>query len=208
MSIGDFPPHVQEFLQDQQALLGRLPATHHIVTRRLETPLEQGTLVPSESIVVRWTEAGIVQWMAGQDRVIDDLFPAGSNFKSSMVRIQCGGLGQEDLFMGGGRGIPGEAPPNYVTMFALFAGIPSNFTLNRRVHPGVDWTINYVNVSTIPGVSIDPQLLFGFISDADLASLASQAPRAGSKARPAPNEETHVAMGPRGLTTMDRRRLR
>lgn len=207
--IGDFPPHVQEFLQDQQALLGRLPPTHHIVTRRLNVSPPQGTFEPSEKVTVRWTERGIVQWMVGQDRIAGNILPNDSNFKAIMVRIQCGGLGEEDIFMGGARGIPSvEPPPNYVSMFSLFAGVPSWFPLVRRVTPGIDWTINYVNISTNPGQVIDPQLVFGFISDADLAELATQEPRAGSKARPSPQEETMLVRTPQGVRRIDVRRRR
>lgn len=184
--IGDFPPHVQEFLQDQQAQLGRLPPTHHFVTRIVT--VAQGNITPSESIVVKWTEDGIVLWMAGQDRI--DPMGLTANFKNTMVRIQCGGDGQEDLFMDGPLGLPGQPLPNYVSLLALCGQVPSWFPLVRRVHAGVDWIVNYINIATLAELPIEPQLIFGFISDADLSVLASQPPRTGSKARPTPDEKS------------------
>lgn len=152
---GNFSP--VEATQRLLAYLGRLGATRILRTPALpaSVPAATGPTAPSisQAITIYWRESGTVLAMYGQERT-----GTVAKFATTEARIQYSG--SEDFVTDGNLG-------TYMPFLALFGPNVNWFPIMRPVSTGVQWTITYRNTDT--GAVANPDLMFAFVSDADLA---------------------------------------
>ena len=156
-----FPSNMSpiEAAQRALALYGRLCATRIVRVPALGAALAAAAsaTVPtiSNAIPVQWRENGTVIAAYGQERT-----GTVPKFATTEARIQISG--SEDLISDGQSG-------TYMPFLAMFGPNVNWFPFTRRVSTGIIWTITYRNTDT--GAVCNPDLIFGFIADADLARM-------------------------------------
>lgn len=156
-----FPSNMSaiEAAQRSLALLGRLGATRTVRVPSLPAAIAVAASAtqPTVSIAtnVQWRENGTVIAMYGQERT-----GTVAKYATTEARIQISG--SEDLATDGQNG-------TYVPFLAMFGPNVNWFPMTRRVTTGINWTITYRNTDT--AAVCNPDLIFAFIADADLARM-------------------------------------